>query len=335
MNYRYLLLLFVSTIFVPQFLIADSSISASSEIERLKILEEKQLSAFQAYTVATEDRAIGPGSIRNYGDFMYAEIEPLFKTLYGNDFSDFDLESLSYQGLEARLKAFRIAGFFRNSGSILMHMLDIVDEMYTRGDVSQEIASRMFGDLIRARNFDAARTFSARFSDLPLEPVPEIIDPYAGDRSEGRKTVWQVSEDGSTLTRSEIRLKGPRIVVYASLSCAHSRRFMAELPGQEELSEIFGEHAVWIEPQDNDLQMQVVAAWNRQHPDQALQFMHAFAEWPEYEDWATPAFYFVENGKIKKSFTGWPNWNEVIDGVERIGLADPGEIMPPAEIVAE
>ena len=72
------------------------------------------------------------------------------------------------------------------------------------------------------------------------------------------------------------------------------------------LTRIFRD-AHWIAPADRRLQLDVLRAWNQDHP--LTQFAIAWRrdEWPQIDHWATPTFYFFARGDLVAKVSGWPD----------------------------
>ena len=97
------------------------------------------------------------------------------------------------------------------------------------------------------------------------------------------------------------------IVAVSHPMCGPSRRAMAAIEADAGLARIFRGNAHWIAPADRRLHLDVLRAWNQDHP--LTQFAVAWRrdEWPQIDHWATPTFYFFARGDLVAKVSGWPD----------------------------
>ena len=81
--------------------------------------------------------------------------------------------------------------------------------------------------------------------------------------------------------------------------------------------------ALWLAGPDKIADFGLYRSWNQQHPDQPMRIVYKVAEWPQFDSWATPTFYFLSKGKVRAEIVGWPRGGrkrEVRSALRRIRL---------------
>jgi hypothetical protein len=194
-------------------------------------------------------------------------------------------------------------------------LLDLA-ELERRGVAAPGWVDQTFKTLIAARDFEAARAFGTAHRDAGLPPVPVVRDSVAGG---GDPTVLALQSDGSLIHQSAGIGQGPRIVVIAG--CHFSKDAARDIESDPELRGAFARYSFWVAPAQEDLTDPDLLRWNRDHPEAAITTAYRQTEWPGFDVWAIPTFYFLKDGKVEAKVVGWQgNRGAVVEGMTRIGL---------------
>lgn len=175
-------------------------------------------------------------------------------------------------------------------------------------DARSKLTDEHRHDLYRAwvvtRNFDAANALARSHPDPELQVLPSI--PAVEDPGPGRVVVWDPAEGAQALSARIVDRDAPaRVVVLSHPRCGFSRRAIAAIEADPALSARLRD-ALWLAPPNGSLDLHDIQAWNRQHPDARLRYAVAMRDWPQFDSWATPVFYFMREGRVVATVTGWP-----------------------------
>lgn len=163
-------------------------------------------------------------------------------------------------------------------------------------------------DLHRAwvvtRQFDAANALARNHPGLQLQVLPPV--PPADVPGAGRVVVWRPADDAEALSAQVVEQDVPsRVVVLSHPRCGFSQRAVAAIEADPVLSARLGD-ALWLAPPNGSLDLRDIQEWNRAHPGARLSYAVAMGDWPQFDSWATPVFYFMREGRVVATVTGWP-----------------------------
>lgn len=238
-------------------------------------------------------------------------------TLSGLD--DHDL-SLAYRAARAAAdqapRSQRADAYMKTYAEMEQRKLAIADDALETRDL-----------LLSARRFDEARAFAATHADAELPPLPEFRDRL--ENASGAATVWQLSDDGSTLARTEVDLEPLQILVTAG--CHFSEDAAQDISSDPVLGPAFAKHARWLVNSPGREDIEAAKAWNRRFPSAQVEMIHDPAEWTIFPNWSMPAFYIVRDGKVLASLRGWAKdppeqfRQPLIDALRAHGLLEAGD----------
>lgn len=234
------------------------------------------------------------------------------------DYAATDLSKVADQELITLFRAANIAHAYSVRGSYLEVMRRTFDALDARGLVSQGIYGDMHAAMFASREFSQARRLEAKFPQWPVESVPDLSSD-----TDAAVTVLSIPDTGTTLRRVELDVgNGPRVIVISHPLCHFSRGAIAAVEADEDLSKIMV-GSTWLAPVDRTLYLDVLRQWNRDHAQHPVVLAFDRAEWPSFDSWSTPTFYFLKDGKVVSVVEGWPgegNKQKVIQAARRIGL---------------
>lgn len=151
---------------------------------------------------------------------------------------------------------------------------------------AQEIAF-VFEDLFLAREL-----YEYNKNARNVIKINEIIDKSGGS---GRKFYFFDEKDNIIIKNADI--KGDKII-FGGI-CHINKKAYQSIYGDDKLSKYFKKYSVFLT--DNPYN---AYAWNKKNKDK-FYVIYEKKNWSEFDFRATPVFYFLKNGKIINSFTGW------------------------------
>lgn len=202
-------------------------------------------------------------------------------------------------------QAAHLMAFYRQAPAYLRDARLAMAALETAGIATREQRETFFGVLVAYREFAAARGHLAAHPDLEVEPVPAVAALSA--RRDGEALTYRVDPDAFRLVPEPIRFSdGARLVVVSHPLCGFSRRAMAFISDEPELAAAIDGNVLWLAPVGTQLHVEVMQAWNREHPSTPVVIPHTRADWPMLHDWSTPSFYLLQDGELVDHFSGWP-----------------------------
>jgi hypothetical protein len=245
------------------------------------------------------------------------EYEEILQKLKGRPVVELDNEDVS-----DLFHASYLVAFYTFRASAAHEMRTALDELGRRHLASRKLRQQMLDVYVSSRLFNQARRFSAHKQNVDLRPPPTFED--RSSQTNRRRTLMRVSGDARTLTRFDfVEPSSPYVVVVSSPWCHFSQAAVAEISKDSKLLSVMSGYSTWILPQSIIPDFSGVSDWNAVHSHLLMHLVYAEDEWPEISTWATPGFYFYENGRIVDSVLGWPSAKQldaVRAGLEKIGL---------------
>jgi len=250
----------------------------------------------------------------------------LFGEAYSKDFSPLQrhetLVALNGTDLGLLFRAASIAQFYTFDVRYVRDMQLDLAELQKRGGATQGEYGDFYSALIASRRFSQARTFAQTHPGFSIAPIPTFRNLSNG--STAGPTAMILSSDGSELHRRSINLHEPaQIVVISSPLCHFSAGGLRDIDSDGVLHKVFQSHATWLIPPNAATSFEAVEQWNRKHPDERMVMAYRFQEWPMFDRWELPTFYFLRSGRVIAQVVGWPRQGrkrEVEDALRRVGL---------------
>ncbi|WP_448098082.1 hypothetical protein [Luteibacter yeojuensis] len=281
---------YVSSLFML-IALATSALTAApaqeAPAERLQILEDYEHALIRDQT---------PEDKRNH--LIVAKYNHLFP------FNEAKLAAMPDDELRSAFKASYLATFFAMDERVTSQVAAYLDALKKRGIVSEKDFVKMHDIFIATRMFDNANEIKAKHPDLNLEQAPAIM----GRPSTRKPSKLALAPQADSLIYQPVDLKGKVLVVIAHPLCHFSVNAIKAISEQPALSAIF-KGSIWLAPPGPRLNIPEISKWNEDHPGAALAFMDQREDWPMFDSWATPTFYFLNNGRIVAKIEGWPPIN--------------------------
>jgi hypothetical protein len=220
--------------------------------------------------------------------------------------------------LRAHLKALALMGTYRQGQVGAGEAFQLFQALEEARAVLPSDAARVQTMLIAARRFEDAAALAKRYPNLSAVPEFRRLTVPA-DRS-----LWAVEEGPRLVQQPPKDITGTQLIVIASPICSPTIRLATAALEDEELHRILS-RATWLVPAFGSVLAEPVLDWNQRFDWAPLALVHDEAEWPEIRTWWTPTFYFVKDGQVLETVSGWipeKSRPELMSAAERVGLLD-------------
>jgi hypothetical protein len=249
----------------------------------------------KAFVSAASD--VSSGQMRSEIAHSYAtRIHRYQKESRLSHLSDGDLSLLRRAALEAYADT--------NVKYILDDFLLDVAEITHRGLGSSRIYRDEVYAYVQARMFDEARKVASEHPEAGIASVPKVSTEEGFNRNNPAILIWR-PESKDFLARN-VDLRKLSLVVVGHPLCHFTQRAVFDISREGEL-EAVTKGALWVLPQDGNLDSALLSQWNASHPGQAMAAVYLESSWPGFSYWGTPTFYFLKNGAVERSVIGWPS----------------------------
>lgn len=202
---------------------------------------------------------------------------------------------------------------------VLDARLDL-SEIEKRNAASNMDYLQMYNSLIGARMLDEARSLAARRHITGIEPIPVIKQKDGGVAPQGE---WEVSPESQEVLLRHVKLSGKQIIVIGHPLCHFTQNAATSINNDPDLGPIFIRYSHWIIPQSEKFELPAIQEWNRTHSQEPMSIAYRSSDWPMFDSWATPTFYFLNDGKVVSEVIGWPaegNRDQILKSLRKIEL---------------
>lgn len=154
--------------------------------------------------------------------------------------------------------------------------------------------------------FSQARAVERTHPSPKMAQVPAFRDLTAGNKT--GPTELFLNADGKELIRRRVDIaKSVLIVAIVSPMCHFAQYGLRDVEADAVLRRTFLSHTIWLVPPDDaSTPFDVVARWNREHPREVMTLTYHAQEWPMFDRWSVPTFYFFRHGTLIAEVNGWP-----------------------------
>lgn len=241
------------------------------------------------------------------------------------DESDFDharLEELEPEDLVRRYEAAQAAAFWTQSPRALKMLEPAFLIRYGRRELGRREIAHVGGLYNRARQFEQAQRFRARYFPQPHDSerarsYPEIDRSRESEHVGNTVAVWRVNADENKFVLDHIPRPERAIVMVMSARCAPSGRALEAIMGDAELRRLFEKEGLLLHTVISGTGFEEIADWNRSHAELEIMTVHMAHDWPSIRGWGTPNFYFYNNGELVDHLGGWRDISELKAAVDR------------------
>ncbi len=206
--------------------------------------------------------------------------------------------------LRALMIAAQLAAFYSYDDTILDDAMTDLRLLDKRGLARTADFGEAYRLLIGNRRFDDARMFLDKHPSLNETPPPLLLGLRPGWHGAAE---MRIGDAARTLVWTPVDLgKLPRIVVIGHPLCHFTQNAIRAIEADPTLNVLFARHAKWLAPQDQTTDFGLFGEWNLQHPEAATTITYRAAEFTLIDNWSTPMFYFIDDGRVVARITGWP-----------------------------
>jgi len=214
------------------------------------------------------------------------------------------LSSLKTSDVDDYFRSADKLAFYSLGSSHVKEMRRSLDELERRGAAKRAERQTMLDTYIEVRWFRDATKFAAKPINSDLKVGPLFI-PNA--RRHMGRSIWTVAPNGDSMNESDVSIdKGAKIIVVSSPWCHFSQNASAAIFKDEAMSAEMAKISLWIMPQTRLSKYDEMVEWNKRYVDWPIHEVNLQSDWPEIPSWATPGFFFFQNGKLVSSVIGWP-----------------------------
>jgi hypothetical protein len=212
------------------------------------------------------------------------------------------LSSMDVDQLAALYDSADLMVFYTDSPRYLADLERVASALERKRPLTVPEADHYFEALIRTRRFEAASAFAARVTMPERERVP-FVRP-AADRAVA--SAYRVSARADVLEEVRPALSGTRLLIVGHPLCAFSQRAEAALQAMHDLPPTLLPLTLRLAPVGGRLHLAQLREWNANHDGPEILLTRHESDWPMIDDWATPNFYLLQDGRVVDHFSGWP-----------------------------
>ena len=213
------------------------------------------------------------------------------------------IPGMSTEDIQASFKAAYLASFY----GIKRKDIQQLEAYFTALDARNALRAKDFANLhavyIEARMFTEANEIRAEHPELNLEEAPRLVNRTG--RVDGRPSKLALADDNSSMLYETVDLRGKKLVVVGHPLCHFSADAIKEISHRDDLAQRF-KNAIWIAPPSMRLNVAQMRSWSRTYPASPIAYVDKREDWPMFDAWATPTFYFLTDGKVVAKVQGWP-----------------------------
>ena len=227
-------------------------------------------------------------------------VERAYQGLFADDATDW--RQASDSDLDLYFRAASFVAFYSMRVSDVARMERLLGMLDDRKIAQPRHYADMYGALLSIRSFDRARALLDAHPGLAVDPLPTVVMGSAG----AAPTVWRYSQDKAAITQTRATLSPDvQVIVIAHPLCHFTQAAARSISSDPQLRAAL-DGALWLAPQSRSLDVSAIQDWNRKHPTMQIHTVNRRSDWPSLENWGTPTFYFLRDGKVVETVVGWP-----------------------------
>ena len=294
--YTTLLFFFVSPLWASQHSEVNTNICVEDQESTLSEIQKnifRENEKFKKYLTALDinKQVVDPTS--KLINLIYdCKLKPFLKK---HPITDFDTKKLH----QLYLLLNEIFLYTNNSGSLNSLNL-VIEEKKKRGEKTSHLESKQLKRYLTAREFKKAANYKSK-NKLESVALPSLTDKSKGTK----RTITPNKEKANEFIITDFDIpKESFILMVGSLYCSPSNRFINWLTSSKYIN-FFQSNSLIIIPPSYSLEYQSVIDFREKYQSN-LVYAYSMENWSEVDYWATPNFYFYNDGKLIDSFDGWP-----------------------------
>lgn len=254
---------------------------------------------------------IADNILKSKFDPNLSEISDLAKGFRKSDFSPTKLSKYSDTEIGRLYDAlFRITFFFPEQDIYLGMQENVLEEKILRRKHINYDVERMHKIYIDSRKFNKASNIRKRFPDIKFLYVPDTIIESINGKIEYR--VYDVSHGAEKAILKSINMsKGLKVVMVIFTGCAIAEESMEQIMADLELSALFKKYGVLLTTR---FDTKGILLWREHFNFPEIYIVYKASDFPGFDFRTSPSFYFLRDGKVKFSFSGWNKPDEPDSG---------------------
>lgn len=235
-----------------------------------------------------------------------------------------DFASQNFQKQKKDLNIlFRVAEmlvFYTSNQDYIIYLEKAFNALKKKNMLTTKHIQIMNFSYIQLRMLEEAKKFELEFPLVKFEAQPIISQP--DQIFNGMPTELVVSLNERRLFRKLVDVsQGVKVVAVVSPGCHFARAAMTAIEQSPELMHLLDGRVLWIEPQERSFFFDDTQLWNREKPFFNMKITYKSEEWPFIDQWGTPTFYILKEGKVVNEITGWPEEGRVAELIEKISAS--------------
>ncbi|MCK7594024.1 hypothetical protein [Pseudomarimonas salicorniae] len=251
--------------------------------------------------------AAGLSALRDITDQRGGLDDRRFAALVDRVYADLKASGADGVGREpsASFEAAYLALFYSPKSAHLEDLQRAFAGLESQGAPTDAQIENLHVSLVRMRRFDAADALAARHPEAGLEPLPGR-SPVT-ELPPGQRLAWRVEAGTDSQRLQAVGLPAPSdgILVSSHPHCGPSQRAAEAIAADPQLAALFARHATLLVHQAGRFAAAEEGAWRPGGVTLPLNWVHREADWPEVDSWATPVFYFLRDGQVVATVSGW------------------------------
>ncbi len=183
----------------------------------------------------------------------------------------------------------------------------------------------MYKAYLGARMFAKADALRKKFPDIKFYSMPEKV---VSDLPPGRNSwrVYNVLDEGKTVELRDSHLgSGSKVAMLMLPGCEVAEAAMQKILAAPDLAPAFRRHGMVM---TNRVNAESVALWKSHFNFPEVFLAYKASDFPGFDFHSSPTFYFLVDGKVRYSFSGWsrrenPDYgrNELLKGFAAISVS--------------
>lgn len=205
------------------------------------------------------------------------------------------------------------AAFYSSDLDATANVAEVIFRKIQLGENHDNLIPRLYRLYIQTRQFIKAKKLVNQYPQVSMNEVVTIMDatgdnitPYLPN-SDNIRSYFSINEQGNQITRHKFEFpQGAHIVVVSSPICNPCKRLFTWLKSEPKLMKVMAQHTTWLTPVEGQLFVEEMLSTYQTYQPIKLNYAHHQNEWPEISYWATPTFYFYQDGHLVGQLVGWP-----------------------------
>ena len=224
-----------------------------------------------------------------------------------NDFTAEKLKRYSNTGISRMYDAlFNVTFFFPDQDLYISLQENVLEEKILRNNQTKSDIERMHKTYVNARMFKKASVLRNKFPDAKFPYIPATILDKTGDDTHRRAYDVSVGAEKAILINLPIGT-GAKVVLGMFPGCSAAEAAMVQIMADPGISTVFKEYGILLTKR---FETKGVLRWREYFNFPEIYIVYKASDFSDFDFSSSPNFYFLRDGKVKFSFSGWSNEND-------------------------